>query len=79
MESNPGRRCVRLTRQVNGLRSRLVVMESERERQRERERENKPILRPLQRNIKGQSWLTQFGATTVGARLKMKEKKITMS
>lgn len=30
---------------------------------------------PLQRNIKGQSWLTQFSATSVEARLKMKEEK----
>lgn len=29
----------------------------------------------LQRNIKGQSWLTQFSATSVEARLKTKERK----
>lgn len=34
-----------------------------------------PFRGPLQRNIKGQSWLTQFSATSVEARLKMKEEK----
>lgn len=41
--------------------------------------ENKLILWPLQRKIKGQSWFTQFSATSVEAQMKTKGRKITMS
>lgn len=56
---------------------------AEEEEEGEEEERRSPFRGPLQRNIKGQSWLTQFSATSVEPRFKTTERGegggITMS